>query len=332
MPVPSNYTFTRYLAAKKSVDDRALNRTVWESLAHAVALYPAKDRLRVLEIGAGIGTMIERVLDWGLLSRATYLALDAEPSNIAEASSRLPLWAENNGYTVESGAPNNIRVRGKDQDMLVKLETADLFDFLNGESVNSKWDLLIANAFLDLVDVPATLPALLSLLKPGGLFYFTITFDGATIVQPEIDSALDAQIEEAYHQTMDQRIIGGKPSGDSRTGRHFFEQVRSAGATLLEAGASDWVVFAGPDGYRGDEAYFLHFIIHTIGSALKGNPALNQERLGWWVQERHSQIDQGRLVYIAHQMDFLGRVPDKPPPDSLHTAGMIGRIENRHAE
>jgi SAM-dependent methyltransferase len=309
MAVPSDYSFTRYLAAKKSVDDRALNRTVWESLARAVASCPAKDQVRVLEIGAGIGTMIERVLDWGLLTRSTYLALDAEKANISEAASRLPLWASNNGYTVENILHNDIRVKRKDQEVLVKLETADLFDFLDRDSGDSKWDLLIANAFLDLVDVSSTLPALLSLLKPGGLFYFTITFDGATIIQPESDPSLDAQIEAAYHQTMDRRIIRGKPSGDSRTGRHFFEQVRSAGASLLEAGASDWVVFAGPNGYRGDEAYFLHFIIHTMGSALDGNPALDQARLARWVSERHAQIDQGRLVYIAHQMDFFGSVP-----------------------
>jgi SAM-dependent methyltransferase len=307
MTVPSSYDFTRYLAAKKSVDDRALNKTVWQSLAHAVASYPVEDRLHVLEIGAGIGTMVQRTLDWGLLTRATYLALDAEHANISEASSRLPSWASDNGYTVENVSRKNIRVRGKDQDLLVKLETADVFEFLDRDA-NSKWDVLIANAFLDLIDVPSTLPALLSLLKPGGLFYFTITFDGATIIQPEIDPAFDAKIEALYHETMDRRVIGGKPSGDSRTGRHFFDQVRSAGASLMEAGASDWVVFAGPDGYRGDEAYFLHFIIHTIGSALEGQTALDQERLAWWVRERHTQVDQGRLVYIAHQMDFVGRV------------------------
>lgn len=308
MTVSPSYNFTRYLAAKKSVDDRALNKTVWESLSRSVASYPVEDRLQVLEIGAGIGTMIERTLDWRLLTRATYLALDAEHANISEASSRLPSWGSDNGYRVETVAPDNIRIRGKDQDLLVKLETADVFEFLDRELVNSKWDVLVANAFLDLIDVPSTLPALLSLLKPGGLFYFTITFDGATIIQPEIDHAFDAKIEALYHETMDRRVIGGKPSGDSRTGRHFFDQVRSAGATLIEAGASDWVVFAGPDGYRGDEAYFLHFIIHTVGSALKGQPTLDEERLAWWVRERQKQIEQGRLVYIAHQMDFVGRV------------------------
>jgi SAM-dependent methyltransferase len=308
MAAPSDYTFARYLSSKKSVDDRALNRTVWEALTRAVASCHSKDPLQILEIGSGIGTMIERVLDWGLLTRATYVALDAEQGNISEAASRLPLWASSNGYTVEDVAHNNVRVRGKDRDVLVKLEAADLFDFLDRDSGDFKWDLLIANAFLDLVDVSSTLPALLSLLKPGGLFYFTITFDGATIIQPEVDASLDAQIEAVYHQTMDSRIIRGKPSGDSRTGRHFFEQVRSAGARLIEAGASDWVVFAGPNGYRSDEAYFLHFIIHTIGSALEGNPALDQASLARWVKERHAQIEQGRLAYIAHQMDFFGSV------------------------
>ena len=140
MTVPLTYSFRRYLAAKKSVDDRALNKTVWESLACAVASYPVEDRLHVLEIGAGIGTMVERTLDWGLLTRATYLALDAEQTNISEAASRLPSWATDNGYTVENVARDKIRVKRKDQDLLVRLETADVFEFLDRGLADSKWD------------------------------------------------------------------------------------------------------------------------------------------------------------------------------------------------
>jgi hypothetical protein len=306
MTVPSAYSFTRYLAAKKSVDDRSLNRMVWDSLARAVAAYPQGDRLDVLEIGVGIGTMIERTLDWGLLTRAKYVALDAEQALISDARSRLTSWGAAKGYSVETRSRDSIRLQRKDQDVQVELKVADIFDFVSRAEGDSSWDLLIAHAFLDLVDVPSTLPLLLSVLKPRGLFYFTITFDGATILQPEIDPPFDAQIEILYHETMDRRIIRGKPSGDSRTGRHFFEQVSSAGASMLEAGASDWVVFAGPSGYRADEAYFLHFIIHTIGSGLGNHPAIDQERLAWWVSERHRQVEEKRLVYIAHQMDFLG--------------------------
>ncbi len=74
-----------------------------------------------------------------------------------------------------------------------------------------------------------------SVLKPGGMFYFTINFDGATLFQPEISPYLDAKIESLYHRTMDERVTNGKPSGDSRTGRHFFHHARMARAEILEA-------------------------------------------------------------------------------------------------
>ncbi|MBI5571410.1 MAG: methyltransferase [Desulfomonile tiedjei] len=263
--------------------------------------------LRVLEIGAGIGTMVERLLDWGLVTRATYTALDSEPENIAEAARRLPEWGKDHEYTVETAAAGSIRLRRGEADVLVTLQVADVFDFMATVKGSGDWDLLIANAFLDLVDIPSALPDLLALLRPAGFFYFTINFDGGTIFQPELDPLLDGQIEELYHDTMDRRIIRGKPSGDSRTGRHFFQHARSAGAHILAAGASDWVVFAGPDGYHGDEAYFLHFLVHTVGLALAGHPDLDARALSDWVEQRHRQIEQGILVYIAHQLDFFGR-------------------------
>jgi hypothetical protein len=113
---------------------------------------------------------------------------------------------------------------------------------------------------------------------------------------------------------MDQRVIAGQPSGDSRTGRHLFQQLRTAGIELLEAGSSDWVVFAGPNGYRGDEAYFLHHIIHTIDLALRDHAQLEARRFSTWIAQRHAQVEQGSLVFIAHQLDFLARVPASPSP------------------
>ena len=46
--------YARYLAAKTTVDDRALNRHV---LAELRRLMPA-DAPQVLEVGAGLGTMV----------------------------------------------------------------------------------------------------------------------------------------------------------------------------------------------------------------------------------------------------------------------------------
>jgi 2-polyprenyl-3-methyl-5-hydroxy-6-metoxy-1,4-benzoquinol methylase len=312
MPIPADYSFIRYLAAKRSVDDRALNRHVWQSLEHSLSAANFTPPVRVLEVGAGIGTMVERVFDWGLLKEAVYTAMDAEPSNVAEAQVRLSRWAARQGFTVWRGTPAQIQLQQAERKITVELEAIDVHEFAAREQERRTWDVLIAHAFLDLMDIPSTLPMLFSLLRPGGLFYSTLTFDGATVLQPEMDSELDAHIEALYHQTMDRRITAGRPSGDSQSGRHLFGHLRDAGAELLDAGSSDWVVFAGPGGYPADEVFFLHFIIHTIRMALQGHPDLDAARFADWIEQRHQQIERGELVYIAHQLDFLGRKPVAP--------------------
>lgn len=306
MPVPDEYAFTRYLSSKKSVDDRSLNRSVWNSLNEALSAR-SSEPLKVLELGSGIGTMVERVVDWGLLSRADYTAVDSEPENTAEVFARLPEWATSRNYDTSS-KNGEIRLSRGGHDIVVRPVTADALEFVEAGENKVAYDLLIANAFLDLVDVGAVLPSLLSVLKPGGLFYFTINFDGATIFLPEISPYLDAKIEALYHRTMDERVTKGRPSGDSRTGRHFFHHARGAGAEILEAGSSDWVVFADSHGYREDEAYFLHFIVHCHKLALSGHPELDPALFDRWVAERHRQIEEAKLVYVAHQLDFFGRI------------------------
>ena len=311
MAIPTTYSFTRYLAAKKSVDDRALNQHVWRCLTQALPQVNPATPLQVLEIGAGIGTMVERLVEWGVLNHATYTAIDADSETILESRRRLPAWMLAHGFSVLEDTPSRLSFRRGTDAIVVETEAIDLQRFVTSPRGQCAWDLLIAHAVLDELDIPTALPSLLALLRPGGLLYVTITFDGATILEPEIDPAFDAQIETLYHQTMDQRRIAGQPAGDSRSGRHLFGHLRAAGAELLDAGSSDWVIFAGPDGYPGDEAYFLHCIVHTIGNAFQGHPQLDPCRFARWLAERHAQIEQGSLVYIAHQLDFLGRVRGK---------------------
>ncbi|HEY5574303.1 MAG TPA: class I SAM-dependent methyltransferase [Anaerolineales bacterium] len=301
------YSFPRYLSAKKTVDDRALNRRVWESLSqHRPAASPERP-LAVLEIGAGIGTMLERMLSWDLLSFAEYTAIDVQPENIAHAHGRLAEWSVEMDYQVRETPTGLVLEKGDIRRINAILQAADLFDFAAQTQLHGRWDLLVANAFLDLVDILRTLPLLFSLLRENGLFYFTLNFDGVTILEPLLDPDLDRRIIELYHRSMDERLVHGLPSGDSRSGRHLFHHLRRAGAEVLAAGSSDWVVFPSRQGYPDDEAYFLHFTIATIHRQLHGHPGLRHQELDTWVAERHAQIDSGELVYIAHQIDFLGR-------------------------
>jgi SAM-dependent methyltransferase len=308
MSNPSTSGYIRYLAAKQRLDDRSLNRQVWDCLVRAVRGRPAATPLRVLEVGCGIGTMVERLLDWGLLVRAHYTGIDVEAEFIREARRRLRHYAEAKraGGGLEEGGAMIWTSSG--QDVRVFLRVADLADFLDREQGRPAFDLLVAHAFLDLVDLPATLPRLLSLLPPGGLFYFTLNFDGATIFEPPIDPDLDRRIIARYHETMDTRRVRGRPAGSSVTGRRLLRHLKEGGATVAAAGSSDWLVFPGPAGYPGDEAYFLHFIIDTIGQALLGHPEPDPERFRAWIARRHAQIEAAELVYIAHQVDVMGYI------------------------
>jgi SAM-dependent methyltransferase len=290
------YAYTRYLAAKKSVDDRALNRQV---LAELCRLLP-RGEPRVLEVGAGLGTMIARLLEWGVLSGGEYTLLDVDPRLLRDAGAWLTAWATARDLLTES-LPDGLRVG----DLRVRLVEAELGSYLE-EGLGQKADVLIAHAFLDLVDVPDVLPRLLRVLVPGGAYWFPVTFDGETVFQP--DHPRDEQVLGAYHGSMEVRERYGRRAGESRTGRHLFGHLAAAGAPPLSAGSSDWVVHPGPDGgYPEDESFFVECILTTIEGAVAD--LVEAAALADWMTARRGQLARSELVYLAHQLDFAGRSP-----------------------
>ena len=289
------YSFSHYLLSKQSVDDRALNRQVYERLASSLP----QAHLRIIEVGAGIGTMLARLLKWGLFQQAEYILVDEMPENIAFAAGWIPAWAGENGLQVKTSPGNRLRLSNGKQDVLVRLECADVFDFIRKSPQPA--DLLVAHAFLDLLPMPASLRELFSLVRQNGLAWLTVNFDGVSTLEPLIDAELDRSIEQLYHRSMDTRPTGG----DSQAGRHLFGHLTGLGAQILAAGASDWVVHAPGGKYAADEAYFLNFILHFYEESLGGQAGLDRKAFADWLAKRRSQITRGELVYIAHQMDFL---------------------------
>jgi SAM-dependent methyltransferase len=293
-----NYSFQRYLTSKQTVDDRSLNQHVFTCLKQNLPDAP----ITIIEVGAGIGTMLTRLLRWEFLSQAEYVAVDEMADNIQYARGWISQWAAANKFRVEKTGQDQFRVFNATRNVQITFEQSDVFDFI--QKTPQKADLLIAHAFLDLLPMPNSLNGLFSLLEPGGLAWLTINFDGVTTLEPSIDPALDAKIERLYHQSMDMRPTGG----DSRSGRHLFGHICTASAEILAAGASDWVVHAINGRYPADEAYFLNFILYFFEQSLKGNPELDVRSFEPWLAQRRLQIEEGRLVYIAHQMDFLARI------------------------
>src|SRR5690242_543688 len=297
--VSTTFDYARYLGAKTTVDDRALNRHV---LAELCRLMPA-GAPQVLEVGGGLGTMVARLMDWGAVGAGEYTLLDADRQLLDCSRQWLSDWAAARGVRSDL-RPDGLRVG----DLRVRLVHAELGSYLEAAH-GTPADVLIANAVLDLVDVPAVLPGLLRLLVPGGIYWFTINYDGESIFAP--GHPHDDQIMRAYHRDMDERFRYGRPAGESRTGRRLFHYLRAAGAPALAAGPSDWVISAGPDGsYPADEAYFLRSILYTIHNALRNRQDwVEPADLADWLAERGRQLAAGELVYIAHQLDFAGRSP-----------------------
>jgi hypothetical protein len=290
------YSFPRYLLAKQSVDDRALNKDVFQALKSNLPQRP----VRIIEVGAGIGTMVKRLVQWDVLRTAEYVLVDEMAENIEYASAWLPAWAKEAGLSVERSAQNQVRVFDAVRDVRIQFERADVFDFIKKNKLPA--DLLVAHAFLDLLPMPGSLNKLFTLTN--SLAWLTLNFDGVTTLEPTIDAILDKQIEDLYHRSMDERPTGG----ESKSGRRMFAHLHNAGAEICAAGASDWVVYGTNGMYRQDEAYFLNFILHFFEESLKECGELKKEMFTDWLKKRREQIERGELTYVAHQLDFLVKV------------------------
>ena len=292
----------RYLAAKKSIDDRALNRHVWEILRRTLPQAAGGEPVKILEIGAGIGAMLQRVVDWGLLKGpVTYMATDSDPALVRAAGHTLAQWAERTGHAW-SGAG---RLRTAMADVSLILSHVSAEELADRPDSLGPFHLLMAHAVLDLIDFPDVLPHLLARLTPGGLAYLTCNFDGETVFLPECKG--EGEIMGLYHASMEERL-----SGASHTGRRLLSFLQARGLEILAAGSSDWVIHPRRAGYSGEESFFLHAIIDMVERELAENVG-PPPGLAAWARLRRRQVEACGLSFLARHLDILARRnPSKP--------------------
>ena len=258
------HELAHYLEAKRTVDDRALDRRVLERLRRELE---GVDAPTIVDVGAGIGTGLERLLDWNVVKEPAYTAVEQDAALVEIARARL------------------------DGRVQAELVASTLADFASDNWNLARFDFVVAHAFLDIVDLAPALKSLVALARPDALLYFPITFDGETVFEPAHED--DQTILSRYHASMD-------GIGNSKTGRRLFHTLSSEPVDVLEMGSSDWIVRPEGDGYANDEAFFLECVVamveRTVGDAAEG-----------WASTRRQQIEERRLLYIAHQLDCLAR-------------------------
>jgi hypothetical protein len=297
---------SRYLAAKKTIDDQSLNHHVWETLHHSLQQTSGSKSLNILEIGTGIGTMLERMIDRDLLtSPATYVATDSDPGQLEAARQYLSQWAKRRGHALLWSGEYDGKLRTPRTAISLRLALASAEELAGRADTLSPFHLVIAHAVLDLVDFPVLLPRILSRLTDYGIAYFTCNFDGETFFLPETED--DQEIIGLYHASMETRLRGA-----SRTGRRLLSFLQGPHLDLLAAGSSDWIVHPRDRGYSTDEAFFLHAIINTVERELakKSSPP---SRLAAWASLRRRQVEAGELSLLARHLDLLARRLPAPP-------------------
>jgi len=291
------FDYPEYLAIKQAIDDRSLNPSVWQALTVALKSQSGNPAFRILEIGAGTGSMIIRLLNARLLGHCQYFAVELEPGFARVAETTVSVWAGTQGWRMEVSAPAHWILQKEEQVIEIQWLSADILE-LASAFAPGYFDLLIGHAIIDLLPVPACLPGLLELLKPGGGFYFSLNFAGVTSFSPF--DPRDLKLTATYHQDMDSRFPDLNWRA-SQTGQLLGGWLQEQGHLVLAAGDSDWQLSSQPTPSAKDNR-FIGQILETMAKALAGQQGLKE-----WLTLRRQQADSGTLRFFAANRDYFGR-------------------------
>lgn len=311
--------YIRYLAVKREIDDRALSPSVWRKLRHRLRQANRRRPIAVIEMGGGIGTMFDRVLDWALTPHMQYTLVEANRAYLAEFEFRLkqlPYISSGSEKLFQGQAPSGVT-------FVLETLCADIYSVIDDPSMSNRWDVVMAHAVMDLVNIPEALNGFERLLRPGGLLYLTLNYDGLSCFLPPWEPEFEQMLVSRYHLSMDKRIIDGRSSGSSQSGRQLILHLMSAKFPLIAVGNSDWIVFPQHGGYPRGEAFFLETIVRTVERQLQQDSAVDQHKLAQWAKHRLTQIAAGELIFLARNLDMLcGSAAGRQP---LDWAGELGK-------
>ncbi len=308
-------SFQTYLEARRTVDDRALHDSVFEVFADGLAEFSGGngDPLRIVEIGGGIGTMIARLVERDVFTGSVrYRLIDRDADTIDRAREGLPDWLRAAGCKVERTATGldvrSSRTRADEPpgfDLEVILETADAFD---GSPDGMAADAVIGSAVFDLLDLDRALSWAASVMRPGGLFYAPLTYDGATEFSPP--DPFDGRLERLYHRHMNE--VRDEPGG-SRAGSRLVELLESDDRPfeVLEVGTSEWVLSPHnrSPSVASAERVVTRYLLETIADALSDyavetvDPRIRRR----WRHRREDELDAGELTVRVRHVDVLAR-------------------------
>lgn len=293
-----------FLDAKFPLDDRSLNPAVREMFLAALL---GRDGADILDLGCGGGGTLRRLLDASPATSFDLTAVDHDPALLekareygCEALDRAGLVVTDRDGVIEAGRSA--------RRVTLRLVAADVNDF-EPAPPDLGFDLVTAHALMDLLPVAPMTRRILGWLRPGGLFYATLNYDGCTRLFPAYpEPAVEAAILAVYDASME-RYREGLPCGGAHSGRRLHAAMLEAGYAVLAYGSSDWNLTPVLGRYRDTDALCLTALLGMMRKEAERSGRIAPYSLAAWHDRRQEQIQRGELGLIIHQIDVLGRKP-----------------------
>jgi SAM-dependent methyltransferase len=296
--------FEDYLDVKFPLDERSLNpdarRVFFEELR-------ARPQAAVLDLGAGAGANLRRLLAAGHPPQLSVTAVDLDAGLLALARQRTASLLKEQGLEVATTA-DGLEARKGRKAVAFHFTLADLRDF--GTELAAAYDAVLAHAVLDLLPAATMARRIARWLAPGGLAYATLNYDGGTWLFPRYgDGPLEERILEVYDESMERRQVWGEPSAGARSGRRLHAAFLEAGLEMLAYGSSDWNLVPLRGAYQGHEAACLDYLLGLILGEAAASGEFAGADLEAWRSDRQRALAEARLGLVCHQIDLLARKP-----------------------
>ncbi|MGZ8217732.1 class I SAM-dependent methyltransferase [Methylomagnum sp.] len=297
-------TLRDYLDIKFALDERSLSPAVKSAFFAAL-----RDRaaLACLDIGTGTGASIWRLLNADLKARLEITAVDRDQALLELAHRRTVALLGARGFKV-TASPGAIKARQGKRQVAVEFIMADLEHFEHDRL--GHYDAVIAHAVMNLLPPQAMAGRISGWLKPRGVFYATLNYDGGTSLLPIYrDQALEDRVFAAFDAAMERRRVWDQSGGGARSGRRLHAALLETGLEVLAYGSSDWNLTPESRRYRDRESVCLTELLELMRNEAAQSGQFVEEELEAWYRARLRDVNDSRLGLVVHQLDFLAEKP-----------------------
>ncbi len=297
--------YPQYLSAKKTIDDRSLNLHVWQTLQKSLPKSNVNDPLEVLEIGGGIGTMFQRMVEWQLTPYMNYLLSDPNGEYIDIFWQALTPWCRKKNMEIEKPSATNALISNAKSVIYISTMVADADQIVQHFQTKRKHHLLVVNGVFDLLDIEIFLPNFLGLLDTSGMLYASINYDGRSIFLPTWPDTKESELLKHYHDSMERNTLSSSPLPACMSGSRLLSTALKNKFTILSAGSSDWLIHPKNERYAEDDTLFMRAILETIWLELRDHKKVDQIFLKDWLSQRQKDLNERKLVFSAKNLDIL---------------------------